>query len=201
MRDDLRSYFRLAVQQAEATWENDKSLHDLTWCKCHWMTPRRGELPGCLQHPRKPPDLSLLDAGQLFLVETVLQKNQSETIFGTRRTPPQRSVHMRVQPTQSIQHELHRFVWKLFLRFAWLKSKPWLAELWMFVFENVWPKSDMISIMIQWTWQNWMVGIFVAFGVQLLLVVIATIAFAKLCWAAWFAQSLQDVSPWWMPWK
>ena len=87
--------------------EKDKSLHDVTWCEWHLES----ELPGCLQHPRKPPNLSLLDAGQLFLVKTVFERNQRETIFGTpRRTPLQRSVHMRVQPTQSIQHELHRFV-------------------------------------------------------------------------------------------
>ena len=31
-----------------------------------------------------------------------------------------------------------------------------------------------------WSCQNWMVGVFVALGAQLLLVVIATVAFAKL---------------------
>ena len=106
MRDDLRSYFRLAVQQAEAT-----SLHDVTWCEWHhmksWITRL---LTTSTQITRS------FSTGCRTAVSCRNWKKSRETIFGTsRRTPPQRSVHMRVQPTLSIQHELHRFVWS----FSW----------------------------------------------------------------------------------
>jgi hypothetical protein len=46
-------------------------------------------------------------------------------------------------------------------------------------FNNFIPLQSELNCNLKW--QNWMVGIFVAFGVQLLLVVVATVAFAKLC--------------------
>ena len=159
--------------------EKDKSLHDVTWCEWHLES----ELPGCLQHPRKPPNLSLLDAGQLFLVETVLKKIKERQSLGLLAGPLHRdqciwecSLHS--QSSMNCIDSCEAFLETRFTRRnlgcqnCKCLTRTDLHEL------------DWVGTMIQWTWQNWMVGIFVAFGVQLLLVVIATIAFAKLCWAA-----------------
>lgn len=146
---------------------------------------------GCLQHPSQSSDLFLLDAGiELHLNHWYSQWCWFDLIwYAVQASPVWQDPSTEISAYESAAYTVDAdlFINMLSDSFSDCSAlKSWLLN--AFDIGHLWGSILQFHPATKWVncnlkWQNWMVGIFVAFGVQLLLVVVATVAFAKLCWA------------------